>query len=249
MGLGIRTAIKTLLRRHFPPFEPYIKILSFDGCSFEFFYGTSLAKEWYDPIVPFVRAELDWITHNIDLRDQKILDGGAHHGLYSVFFGVASRRSGDVVSVDPVEANCALVQVNMRLNCLQPRIQHCAISDADGSVLFSYESNGEIVSRWGQVKQSKRLPSIMPDATLVKLDVEGAEFLILPDQIDEMPHVKAWVVEIHPSSRRNPENLIDLFREREYELYWINRQDALVRAYSSPIAWKEPATVFAIRRS
>jgi FkbM family methyltransferase len=250
MRFEIRTKIKSLLPRKpsLEVFEPYIKDLPIKGCPCRFFYGTPQAKEWYDPLKPYAKAEYDWVVENIDLKNQKIIDGGAHHGQYSVVFAVGSGHTSEVISVDPVSSNCALIEVNMALNRAKAKIEQCAISDSDGNVLFSFESNGRIVSKSGQLKPSKRLPTIMKDATIVKLDVEGAEFIILPDQIDEMPRVHTWIVEIHPSDSRNPLLLVDLFRRKDFELLWVNRDRTLVEPYPDSASWKSHTTVFALRK-
>lgn len=136
----------------------------------------------------------------------------------------------------------------MALNKARAKIEQCAVSDLDGTVLFSFGSNGRIVAKGGQTKPSKRLPTIMKDATIVKLDVEGAEFVILPDQIDEMQEVHSWIVEIHPSADRNPEALISLFRARDFKLMWVNRDDTSVEPYPDGASWKSHTTVFALRK-
>ncbi len=250
MGVGIRTKIKSFLRINSSSeeFGPYIKNLSIKGCPCRFFYGTPLAKEWYDPLKPYAEAEYDWVVENIDLKNQKIIDGGAHHGQYSVIFAVGSGHTSEVVSVDPVSSNCALIEVNMALNGAKAKIEQCAISDSDGTVLFSFGSNGRIVSKGGQVKPSKRLPTIMEDATIVKLDIEGAEFIVLPDQIDEMPTVHTWIIEIHPATSRQPVFLVDLFRRRDFELFWVNREGALVEPYPGSACWESHATIVAVRK-
>lgn len=255
MGVRIMKKIKSLLSRNFslftpasPEFEPYIKDLPIDNCLCRFFYGTPQAKEWYDPLKPYAKAEYDWVIKNINLRNQKIIDGGAHHGQYSVVFAVGSGYTSEVISVDPVSLNSTLIEVNMTLNEAKAKIDQCAISNLDGSISFSFGSNGRIVSKGGLTKHAKRLPSILKDATIVKLDVEGAEFTILPNQIDEMSNVHTWIKEIHPTPTRDPNVLIDLLRKKEFELLWVNREGAFVEPYPDPLSWKSHNTVFAIRK-
>jgi hypothetical protein len=86
----------------------------------------------------------------------------------------------------------------------------------------------------------------LPKATIVKLDPEGAEFIMLPDQIGEMPQVYTWIVKSHPSKTRKQGNLISLFGKRCLQLYWINRHKAVVEPYPHGIIWNGPATIFTI---
>ena len=80
---------------------------------------------------------------------------------------------------------------------------------------------GHIVDRGGIRRPARRLRSILPDATIVKLDIEGAEFEVLPAQIDDLPAPRVWIVEIHPARGRDPATVLDAFRglERHAELF------------------------------
>lgn len=250
MGLGIRTKINSLLQST-PAnveFEPYIKELPIDGCSCRFFYATPQAREWYDPLKPYAKAEYDWVVKNIDMKNQIIIDGGAHHGQYSVVFAVASANTSEVISVDPVASNCAIIEANMALNGAKAKIEQYAISDSDGYILFSPESNGHIVQEGGRSLPAKRLSAISKDATIVKLDVEGAEFSILPKAIDEMSAVHTWILEIHPDDTNDPAVLIELLKKSGFDLLWVNRETSKVEPYPEGADWESHNTVFALRR-
>lgn len=210
-------------------FHPYIKLQSILEMDFHFFFGTVQSKKWYDPIGAFSMLEYEWVIKNVDLSRQIIIDGGAHHGHYSVVFGVAGRDS-KVISVDPFEMNLALTRVNMCLNHLEPHLIECVIADHDGEMHFENVSNGRIVSDGGIRKVSKTLPTIMPDATIVKLDIEGTEFEVLPSQIDEMKSVHTWIVEVH-TKHNNPKQLVNLFIGKGYRVDWVNREKSIVEQY------------------
>jgi len=228
-------------------FRPYLKTITLRNQSFRFFFATPEARDWYDPLKPYAKLEYEWVIDHIPLADQRIIDGGAHHGQYAVLFGLASAGSSRVVAVDAVESNCAITEVNLALNGLKAEIVRSAISQVDGFVNFSPESNGHIVANGGEPVPSRRLMSILPDATVVKLDVEGAEFWILPDAIDVMPAVRHWIVEVHPTARRDARTLTRLFEERDYRLHWVNRATGVIEKYPEAAIWTTHTTIFASR--
>ena len=83
----------------------------------------------------------------------------------------------------------------------------------------------------GTVRPARRLESLLPDATVVKLDIEGAEFALFPGQIDVMPTAHTWIVEIHPGKGRVPRMILDAFTARGFELWWVDRAAGRVAPY------------------
>jgi FkbM family methyltransferase len=242
--------IKRILRipdRREVIFEPYVMDLDIEGVPGRFFIGTPQAAEWYDPIKPYAKLEYEWVTQNVPLRDQKIIDVGAHHGHYALVFNIGSDRSAHVVAVDPYPMNCLLVELNMLLNGCPVEIVQCAVAARDGEVHFSRESNGRIIPDGGIVVAARTLDSILPGANVVKLDVEGAEYQIIPQAIDRMESVHTWIVEIHPYNNPHPDELANLFLSRQYEVLHLNRDPMRVEPYRMNMDWEIHATIIARR--
>ena len=229
-------------------FQPYVRTLEIDGAPIRFFHATAQAADWYDPFKPRNRRELEWLLANLPLQGQKIIDAGAFHGLYTTVFAKAAGERGEVVAVDPVASNQAVIEVNLAINGLHGRIEGCAVSNAEGEVGFSRASCGHIVARGGLRCPSRRLRSIMPEATVVKLDIEGAEFGVVPAQIDELPGALAWIVEIHPGKGRRPDDVIEPFRARGFGLWWNEPAAGEIKPYAGEL-WSARTTLIALRRS
>ena len=229
-------------------FQPYIGALEIAGCPIRFFYATAQAASWYDPLKEKNRRELEWLVANIDLEGQKIIDAGAYHGLYATIFAKAAGDLGEVVAVDPVSSNQAVIEVNLAINGLRGRIESCVVSNTEGEVRFSPASCGHIINRGGISRPSRRLRSIMPEATVVKLDIEGAEFEVVPAQIDELPAARIWIVEIHPGRGRDPNLILGAFRERAFDLWWGHPVSGQMERYAGEL-WTTRSTLVAIRRN
>lgn len=143
--------------------------------------------------------------------EHTILDLGANVGLESEkllkFF-----HNSKVISVEPVTAN--ICQVVSKAQDYKDRwfIEHCAVDLADGFVKLGYQlnssmsgnANGSLDSfNWetwhydhAQICRTKTLAQICTAPTLVKVDIERHEYVILPELV-KIPSVQAIFVELH----------------------------------------------------
>ncbi len=227
-------------------FRPFFQELEIAGERQRFFVATAQAASWYHPFSAKNRRELEWLIANLDLSGARIIDAGAFHGIYTMVLARAVGTDGVVVAVDPVASNCAVIEVNLAINGLPVRIENCAISNTDGEVAFSLDSCGHIIDRGGVKVVSKRLASVLPDATVLKIDIEGAEFSVIPEQIDEMTKARAWIVEIHPGMGGDPAVVTGAFKDRGYELWWAEPKNNTFQPYDGE-PWAARTTLVARR--
>jgi FkbM family methyltransferase len=225
-------------------FRPYIKPFRVGRHAMRFFFATAEAQRWYDPVKPYTQLEYEWIARHLDLKGETVVDVGTHHGHYSLV--LASMEPKKLICVDAVESNCAIAEANLLLNGFDPTIRHCAISTRDGKVQFTGETNGRVVERGVVEVVAVRLPTLAPEATVVKLDIEGEEFRVLPDQIDQMTNVHTWIIEIHPWKTRDPHKLMPILEER-FDVSWVNRATMRVEPYPADADWSVHSTVICRR--
>ncbi|MFQ5447049.1 MAG: FkbM family methyltransferase [Saprospiraceae bacterium] len=242
----LQRVLKKINRRYFD-FQPYKKKLEIKGIDAQFFYGTQQAQEWYDPLKPYALLEYEWVLQNIALEGENIADCGAHHGQYSVVFGAGAKNKGQLLAVDPMPMNCVLTEVNLLLNGLDGRIEQCAVTTKEGGIRFSNQSNGFISDRGSMVVPGKKLSTLMPDATVVKLDIEGHEFAMLPQALEELKSVHSWIIEVHPAAGRNPDELAGWLVEKGFTLNWVNREKNVVEPYQPGTRWHIHSTIFATK--
>ena len=76
------------------------------------------------------------------------------------------------------------------------------------------------------VVQQKRLADVVPTeiVDLVKVDVEGAEELVLRGAEPIMQNIRSWVIELHDRSRKA--ELVSYMEKYGYESTWIDRNHA-----------------------
>lgn len=139
-----------------------------------------------------LEAETLPIFVDLARRSSHFADVGAHTGLYSLT-ALAANPDIRVTAFEPVDRVAAVLRRNIDLNGWSDRctIVEAAIGDDDGTAELSIPgmqlpSSARLTAAHYRdlpgrtvTVPSHRLDSIAPDADLVKIDVEGAEHLVL----------------------------------------------------------------------
>jgi FkbM family methyltransferase len=128
-----------------------------------------------------------------------VYDIGAHVGFYSL---LASRTAGSVFAFEPFPRNLEYLRKHVELNDVSNiTIIDAAVSDNDGNVTFSTDSNsyGNHLSEHGMTVRCVSLDSLdLPPPELIKCDVEGAEFLVLSGAHNLLiKHHPILIVDLH----------------------------------------------------
>jgi FkbM family methyltransferase len=227
-------------------FEPYTKSFRLDalpGATFR--YATQQAVDWYDPMKPYTKLEYEWVLENVPLEGEVVVDGGAHHGHYSIVLGQGSK----LIVVEPLIANLKRIGENLDKNGISPFKVYCSvITGQEGMQLFDGQENGRLCDTGAFLVKGYKLSHIAPDATVVKLDIEGTEFEVLPAAIDELPNVHSWIVEVHPWAG-DANALVGEFVERGFTVYQVDRAKLEVVPFVENGVWSSHTTVMALRRN
>jgi FkbM family methyltransferase len=229
-------------------FEPHIVPLSV-GEGKSFLIGTPMAQTWYDPLREWDRVELEWILANVDLgKGRKVIDGGCHHGYYSVAMG----GECELYAVDMHKNNLDMVRANCALNGIKVNLGHAAIADRNGVAYCSDAELGMLNQIGTDTVRVVTLKDICKDADVVKLDIEGAEFIVFPNALKDMPTVDTWIVEVHPWGwvASNERDIFTPFLRQNFELFWIDRaaEKPRVERMNGMELMKMQSTIIAKRR-
>ncbi len=181
------------------------------------------------------RGSDKWAVHEIVLRDDYklkqtqvqngvIVDAGSHIGVFSLMAAHAGDRVR-VYAIEPAGDNFRLLQTNIALNNLQERIValNLSLSDKKGrlSLYSGFHSGVTIVDTGGPAIDTEALSlrdffeaQNIGECELLKLDVEGAEYLILystPPEVFRM--IRRIFVEFHdvPACRDNTGRALERF--------------------------------------
>lgn len=167
-----------------------------------------------------------WYLENLPLRGgEKIVDVGANVGRLSQLFWDAGARKNEVISVEPLPENVKAIEARIRAAKAGNKwtVKKCAVSSRDGHLALR-----PIQAEWGNNSMAieggalsvacRRLEAIAPDATVVKVDVEGHEYAFLPQALAAMPNVKAWALELHCVEGHKLEDTLKMFAAAGYRL-------------------------------
>jgi FkbM family methyltransferase len=179
-------------------------------------------------------AQQTWYAENLPLRNQVILDVGANVGKLSEFFWDAAGGTSRVISIEPLAENVARIRERIRArNASNWSVEECAASATEGSVQLAVSrtqhgaGNSAVVSRNGTLSApSRRLSALAPDATIVKLDIEGHEYAVLEDSLPRLPRVNGWAVELHQVRDRPLQPVLAAFLVHGFRIFGAVRSVA-----------------------
>jgi FkbM family methyltransferase len=166
---------------------------------------------------------LRWLSRLIK-RGDCIVDAGANVGLLSLLMSKYCGNNGRVYSFEPSPTHLRLLEYHKRKNranqiCIQP----LAVSNQDGmaaffllnegdhysnSLVFSEDDVRNLVEPLRRTKKEIRIPTVTLDRfcaehqirpSLLKIDVEGAELMVLQGAVRLLSEVRPHIIlAIHP---------------------------------------------------
>jgi hypothetical protein len=94
--------------------------------------------------------------------------------------------------------------------------------------------------------QTVTLHAVDEMATVIKLDIEGTEFDILPAEIDKLENVHSWIIEVHPRYGDGM-RLAAEFMDRKYHVSILDKSMNLVRPIQIDETINTSTTIFCLR--
>lgn len=198
--------------------------------------------------------QLRWYSDEINLQHQVIADVGANVGKLSQFFWDSGSGSNEVFSIEPLPQNIKRLRARIkRSKARKWSILPYAVSDTPGEVrLARFHSqlqgwNSSVLSAGAElpdiqgtrevIVQARRLTDLVPNATLVKIDIEGHEYVVIDQAIGQLNKVHTWAVELHMVPERPLESAIQQFEDHGFSVVagTQRRGDPSGRMISLPI--------------
>jgi FkbM family methyltransferase len=165
-----------------------------------------------------------------------VIDVGAHVGLHTLLFSSLVGAAGRVLAVEPSPANASLLRRHLVWNqCRNVSVIEAAIGENAGSVRFCFRTDptDPTASANSIAYDIGGDAADVPVATLddicrfcapdlIKVDVEGAELLVLRGAEETLAHTAPiLVVSIHPELLKmlgsTPTELVAFLSKRGYE--------------------------------
>ena len=192
-----------------PPYE-----VEYFGATTRFKTDTPYTHGWFYPRYAEGKQHEQQATSKFveaSLNAKVIVDVGANLGWFTCIAACQSKQA-KVHSFELDRANCDVSANNIRLNRLaNVDLQHAAVTNYDGELTYQKDKSAEAspMHRLGkQAEVSCKARAIKldtyfadrPKPEVMKIDVEGAEQLVLEGMIDLLHEasLKTILVEIHP---------------------------------------------------
>jgi FkbM family methyltransferase len=210
--------------------------------------GDYICKQayWFADFDPWVDRTLARLTRPGDTA----IDIGANIGTTTLCLARSVGRAGRVISFEPVPSNFAMLQSNVEANGFQHvDAWSLALSDRTGTGCMLQSEGQEGQARMEDVASGSPGQSWLGtgkgkgievgtstfdqwvdgqeirSASVCKIDVEGFEETVLRGMHDSLQKqiIQAFVVERHVIWQTVHDSIFDLFRERGYRNYRIDR--------------------------
>lgn len=201
-----------------------VKKLNVSNYSFDFWFANRCSYSWYDSPWDdyFEFTELNKLLSPGD----SVLEIGCHQGFTSLFLSKIVQDSGKCVSLEAHPENAMIAMAQSHLN-QQSNLQVLwfAGSNQKGSVRISNDTNSKILSEGEGIE----VPTITADEidekygpfNVLKLDVEGAERIVLEGSKKILSRKPKIALELHMPEFKNPEaevlKIKELLDASEYE--------------------------------
>ena len=180
------------------------------------------------PLEARLDAQLRWYAASIPLAGATVADVGANVGWLSQFFAEAVGEAGRVVSIEPLAENVAAIRERIAGLGAQARwtVEACAVSGRKGSASLALfrtpegDWNSRVVAGKGARKVPARpLSALVPEATVVKLDIEGHEYAVLEEALPRLEQAHSWAIELHAVPGIPLQQALGLLMAHGYRVY------------------------------
>jgi FkbM family methyltransferase len=172
--------------------------------------------------------------------DDVVADVGANVGIYSSFI-VRQVESGRVLCFEPEPKTQTRLRQNLELNSPSGnwRIIGLALSDSAGTTAL--ETTGDEIGQGGHrfsedsdsdlTVRTERMDELfakgdIPQPTVVKMDVEGAEYLVLRGMEGLLSKLRSLYIEVHPREiiGGDFDNIQDLLERNGFEIQNLGKR-------------------------
>jgi FkbM family methyltransferase len=165
----------------------------------------------------------EWNVYGESFKRRKVIvDVGAHIGLFTIKH---ARNTEKIVAIEPSPKNFNILEENLKINDIKNvEMLNVAISNRKGySFLYGSGGSASIVKTSTNEKYTIKLTTLdnickyLKSIDLMKIDVEGAEELVLRGGKNTLEKVKKIVMEVHPNLVKE-EKIIDLLSRRGFKI-------------------------------
>ncbi len=163
---------------------------------------------------------LDEVYRSPSFAPQVVYDCGANIGIFSLY-AASCFPAAKIICFEPDKNNLALLRKNLLANGITAEIREAGVWDKNGTIYY-HPGDSSILGMTNEQPSPfpirvERLEIATPD-TWVKLDVEGAEYQVLPTLLRSHPLPRHISIELHFYDTKG-QQIIELFKAGGYQLH------------------------------
>ena len=167
-------------------------------------------------VVPHSQYELNLIGEFTD-KNSLFVDVGGFIGTHAL------SANGKAITFEPNPSNYKYLLKNIELNDKDVEAFQAAVSDKSGHVYFqspSFSGSGKISSNGGIKVKSYSIDDLkLRDVSMIKIDVEGAEMLVLTGAINTIKKYKP-VILFEALNEEKLQEIIDFLEKLGYHYFY-----------------------------
>lgn len=153
-----------------------------------------------------------------DFAPEVIYDCGANIGAFSIYASKKFPKS-QLICFEPDGDNLKLLRKNLELNGICAEIYECGVWDKSG-VLY-YHPYSSITGQVSEEKSDFPIPvqrlNVTTSHSWVKMDIEGSEYIVIPDMLSRTPLPKFLSLELHYFNVKG-RDIVDALEKNNYTL-------------------------------
>jgi len=162
----------------------------------------------------------EWVRGSYDLPPFKpdlIVDGGANIGSFAIY---AHRHFPEarLLCYEPDPSNYQVLEKNLKLNQIPADVHPVGLWDKD--ITLYYHAAASHIGYIDEQPPGDPIPCVLPEVTencWLKLDVEGAEYVVLPALFEQQRFPRWITLEIHNFGDRGS-TLVTLLQHHGYTI-------------------------------
>lgn len=167
-----------------------------------------------------------------------VWDVGAHHGIISALIAKID-ESSQVIAFEPVQENLSILRDTIKRNGVEDRVKIVQEPLADRNREVGFHTQSNTTAGRHRLTNSEQPPKVktisgnqlisegkIPSPDIIKIDVEGAEYLVLKGLNDSLTSVRTLFIELHPIKYEEWEydgsDISNFLTERGYDICHVS---------------------------
>lgn len=222
----------------------------FGNKSFKFFFDPRFGMVGGRGYFLYRQKQEDFLNYASFLisKGDVVIDCGANQGIFSLSLRTKVGMSGKIYAIEPFKRCINIFKKNLKINNYQNiHIINAVVSDKLGTSTIDFSegiTSASLVNKIGDKKKIVKSITIdhlikkhkIDKLNLLKIDVEGAEFLVISGSIKAIKKFKP-IIYLECYYKRIFDQIFNKIKKFNYEIYYLQKNKLVkVRSFNPKIS-------------